>query len=539
MKEKRGAICNNIAELSVPGRRYYIMAALSAIIATFGLLSNSSAVVIGAMLVAPLMGPIFGIALGISTGDNTLLRKAVVAELAGAALVVGLAGLFGMIPLRPDFANEILARTHPTTYDIVIALASGLAGAYAILDEKMSAALPGVAMATALVPPLATLGLCLAAGQWQLASGAFLLFLANLVAIEFAATVVFSAAGVAELSIVQNERIPGLIKRFGLSVVILTIMTVFMTQTLVQAIGEQTFGKQLRTALNQQLAQMAGARLSDVLYEKTADELKVVAVVLTPQEFSPERVGLMEKRLEKDLDLHCELIIRSLISKDADQNGPVFISEEELLRRKQVARENEYMNRLSKALSEELNVIPGVQLVDILRNGEGENQIITATVRAPDPITPRQVRELEDKLKPLLSTNARLLVRSVITKEADDERFLYEKTEEAQLLEGPDVELLQKLEEVLTAELEKNVKGAVLNEVQFRRDEEGLFVFAVTRTPFTISPRTVKKIERRLQTDVEPDLRLIVRSIVAGDVSADDYVVFDEKVLNNAKDREE
>lgn len=515
------------------------MAALSAIIATFGLLSNSSAVVIGAMLVAPLMGPIFGIALGISTGDNTLLRKAVVAELAGAALVVGLAGLFGMIPLRPDFANEILARTHPTTYDIVIALASGLAGAYAILDEKMSAALPGVAMATALVPPLATLGLCLAAGQWQLASGAFLLFLANLVAIEFAATVVFSAAGVAELSIVQNERIPGLIKRFGLSVVILTIMTVFMTQTLVQAIGEQTFGKQLRTALNQQLAQMAGARLSDVLYEKTADELKVVAVVLTPQEFSPERVGLMEKRLEKDLDLHCELIIRSLISKDADQNGPVFISEEELLRRKQVARENEYMNRLSKALSEELNVIPGVQLVDILRNGEGENQIITATVRAPDPITPRQVRELEDKLKPLLSTNARLLVRSVITKEADDERFLYEKTEEAQLLEGPDVELLQKLEEVLTAELEKNVKGAVLNEVQFRRDEEGLFVFAVTRTPFTISPRTVKKIERRLQTDVEPDLRLIVRSIVAGDVSADDYVVFDEKVLNNAKDREE
>jgi len=515
------------------------MAALSAIIATFGLLSNSSAVVIGAMLVAPLMGPIFGIALGISTGDNTLLRKAVVAELAGAALVVGLAGLFGMIPLRPDFANEILARTHPTTYDIVIALASGLAGAYAILDEKMSAALPGVAMATALVPPLATLGLCLAAGQWQLASGAFLLFLANLVAIEFAATVVFSAAGVAELSIVQNERIPGLIKRFGLSVVILTIMTVFMTQTLVQAIGEQTFGKQLRTALNQQLAQMAGARLSDVLYEKTADELKVVAVVLTPQEFSPERVGLMEKRLEKDLDLHCELIIRSLISKDADQNGPVFISEEELLRRKQVARENEYMNRLSKALSEELNVIPGVQLVDILRNGEGENQIITATVRAPDPITPRQVRELEDKLKPLLSTNARLLVRSVITKEADDERFLYEKTEEAQLLEGPDVELLQKLEEVLTAELEKNVKGAVLNEVQFRRDEEGLFVFAVTRTPFTISPRTVKKIERRLQTDVEPDLRLIVRSIVAGDVSADDYVVFDEKVLNNAKDGEE
>ncbi len=539
MKEKRGAICNNIAELSVPGRRYYIMAALSAIIATFGLLSNSSAVVIGAMLVAPLMGPIFGIALGISTGDNTLLRKAVVAELAGAALVVGLAGLFGMIPLRPDFANEILARTHPTTYDIVIALASGLAGAYAILDEKMSAALPGVAMATALVPPLATLGLCLAAGQWQLASGAFLLFLANLVAIEFAATVVFSAAGVAELSIVQNERIPGLIKRFGLSVVILTLMTVFVTQTLVQAIGEQKFGKQLRTALNQQLAQMAGARLSDVLHEKTADELKVVAVVLTPQEFSPERVGWMEKRLEKDLGLPCELIIRSLISKDADKSGPVFVSEEELLRRKEVARENEYMNRLSKALSEESSVIPGVQLVDILRNGEGENQIITATVRAPDPITPRQVRELEDKLKPLLSTNARLLVRSVITKEADDERFLYEKTEEAQLLEGPDVELLRKLEEVLTAELEKNVKGAVLNEVQFRRDEEGLLVFAVTRTPFTISPRTVKKIERRLQTDVEPDLRLIVRSIVAGDVSADDYVVFDEKVLNNAKDREE
>lgn len=167
------------------------MVCLSTIIAAYGLLSNSTAVVIGAMLVAPLMGPIFGIALGLSIGDNRLLREATSSELLGVLLSVGLAALIGIATLQPDLGPEIIARTRPTIYDVLIALASGLAGAYAIADERISPALPGVAIATALVPPLATCGICLSAGFWDGARGAMLLFLVNLLAIEFAAGIIF------------------------------------------------------------------------------------------------------------------------------------------------------------------------------------------------------------------------------------------------------------------------------------------------------------------------------------------------------------
>jgi len=134
--EARDRARQRIIEPSQPTGAYYLLVCLSAIIATFGLLANSTAVVIGAMLVAPLMGPIFGIALSLATGNRKLLKIALLAEIVGIILAVGLPTLIGLIPLRPDFGTEILARTQPTIYDVLIALASGLAGAYALMDER-------------------------------------------------------------------------------------------------------------------------------------------------------------------------------------------------------------------------------------------------------------------------------------------------------------------------------------------------------------------------------------------------------------------
>ena len=142
-QEQRRVIYQKITDLSSPSPSFHLMVCLSTIIAAFGLLSNSVAVVIGAMLVAPLMGPIFGIALSLSTGNSSLLRRALVAEIIGIMMAVGLSYIIGLVPIRPDFGSEILARTQPTIYDIIVALASGLAGAYALVDEKISPALPG------------------------------------------------------------------------------------------------------------------------------------------------------------------------------------------------------------------------------------------------------------------------------------------------------------------------------------------------------------------------------------------------------------
>ena len=155
-------------------------------IASLGLNVNSPAVVIGAMLVSPLMGPIMGLGLGMATNDLSLLKKALLNY--SFALFVGLAastGYFFLSPLK-DASAEILARTSPNVYDVLIALFGGFAGILAICSKKRANVVPGVAIATALMPPLCTAGFGFANGNLNYALGALYLFIINTVFIAFA-----------------------------------------------------------------------------------------------------------------------------------------------------------------------------------------------------------------------------------------------------------------------------------------------------------------------------------------------------------------
>ncbi|MEZ5298265.1 MAG: DUF389 domain-containing protein [Ilumatobacteraceae bacterium] len=151
--------------------RYAVMLTLSAVIATAGLSADSGAVVIGAMLVAPLMTPIVGFVAAISLN---MPRRALIAS----AVVVGstiwtIAVALGVAAILPDtpLGGEVLARTAPDVRDLLVALAAGVAGTWATARVNVSAALPGVAIAAALVPPLATVGLTIHAGEMQYAEG--------------------------------------------------------------------------------------------------------------------------------------------------------------------------------------------------------------------------------------------------------------------------------------------------------------------------------------------------------------------------------
>ncbi|MGD8634643.1 MAG: amino acid permease, partial [Anaerolineales bacterium] len=148
-----------------PDTDFFVMMGLSAVIATYGLLQGSTAVIIGAMLVAPLFTPILALSLAIVQGDIRLLRLAIEAALKGIVLAVGLAvALSALSPLRV-VTSEIAVRTSPNLFDLAVALASGAAGAYALAREDVAAALPGVAIAAALVPPLGVIGVGLALGD--------------------------------------------------------------------------------------------------------------------------------------------------------------------------------------------------------------------------------------------------------------------------------------------------------------------------------------------------------------------------------------
>ena len=206
---ERAEIYARIRRDARPKTPFYVLITLSTIIAGLGLIVDSPAVVIGAMLVAPLMSPIIGTGLAIVLGDVRFLRLAVGAVLRGVLLALLVGILTGFTAINRPFSNELLARTQPSLYDLGIALFSGAAAAYALSFSQAAGALPGVAIAAALVPPLATAGIALVAGLAALASGqmldgraflgdslgALLLFATNFIAISTAAAFVFFVLG--------------------------------------------------------------------------------------------------------------------------------------------------------------------------------------------------------------------------------------------------------------------------------------------------------------------------------------------------------
>ncbi len=174
-----------------PDIDFFVMMALAAAIATLGLVLSNPAVIIGAMLVAPLMSAVLGVGLGVVQGDLRLLRVAGETVLQGIILAVVVALFMAWVMPGVSPTAEILGRTSPSLLDLAVALTSGAAGAYALCRKDVSASLPGVAIAAALVPPLTTIGIGLALGSGRIAGGASLLFLTNLVAISIAGGLIF------------------------------------------------------------------------------------------------------------------------------------------------------------------------------------------------------------------------------------------------------------------------------------------------------------------------------------------------------------
>ncbi|CAN5691173.1 DUF389 domain-containing protein [soil metagenome] len=189
--------------------RFTILQSLAVLIALFGLLTNSAAVVIGAMLVAPLMRPVLSVAatlvMGLPVRQGASFTIVVVASAGSVFLAWAITEL---LPLsETNIPGEILARTEPTLLDLGIALAAGAAGAYALVRREVSDALPGVAVAVALVPPLATVGATFALGRPDLSWGALLLYLTNLAAIVLIGAVVFILTGfVPRAQIIRAEQ---------------------------------------------------------------------------------------------------------------------------------------------------------------------------------------------------------------------------------------------------------------------------------------------------------------------------------------------
>lgn len=255
--------------------RYAFMILMSAGIAMLGLLLSSPAVVIGAMLISPLMGPIIALGFGLATFDWPEIRSAAVALIAGVLVAILFCALIVLLSPIQNVTNEIAARTRPNLFDLVVALFSALAGAYAMVRGR-EGTIVGVAIATALMPPLAVVGFGLATANWTVFGGALLLFFTNLMTIALAAAMVARFYGFGTHLSPQHTMLQTVI-----AVTVFVALAAPLGLALRQIAWESVASRQAREVVAGQFP--GDARLTQVDVDFGRDPIRMSAVVLTPE----------------------------------------------------------------------------------------------------------------------------------------------------------------------------------------------------------------------------------------------------------------
>ncbi|MGH1487990.1 MAG: DUF389 domain-containing protein [Acidimicrobiales bacterium] len=182
--------------------RFFTLMTFASVIASMGVITDSTAVVIGAMLIAPLMTPLMGMAVSLVMGWPRRLGQSALIAFGGIVLAIGIGAFLGLIAptlIDPTTNTQILSRATPTMLDLLTAVAAGAAGAYGLSRPDVSDALPGVAIAISLVPPLAVVGIAYSQGDWGAGNGALLLFSTNMLAILIVGGLTFIVTGVAPI----------------------------------------------------------------------------------------------------------------------------------------------------------------------------------------------------------------------------------------------------------------------------------------------------------------------------------------------------
>lgn len=323
-KEVRTEVRSTIRHMAEANAAYFAMNGLAAVVAAYGLFADSTAVVIGAMLIAMLLGPIMGMALAMVDGNVRLLKSALIAEGLGVIMVLLIGIVLGRIHIDLEITNEIIVRTRPNLLDLMIAVAGGAAGAFATASPRVSAGVVGAAIATALLPPLTVVGICLSRGLFSEASGAFLLFLTNLVAIQCSASFVLYLFGYHHVTHRAADD-KGYVRRLVLDGALFLVLACFLYFQLADAIRQQAFERRVREVLVRQLTRIPGANLAEVKFVHDRDAEVIVALVRAPNSITPQQTAVLEEELTKVTDREIDLHVRSLITKETTAEGYLHV----------------------------------------------------------------------------------------------------------------------------------------------------------------------------------------------------------------------
>lgn len=308
---------------------FLLMNILAATIASYGLLANSPAIIIGAMIVAMLLGPITGVALALVDSNLKLLRQGLTTLLVGSIAVIITSFIIGYSLDSIPLTSEIVARTTPNLLDLMVALAGGAAGAYATISPRLSVAFVGVAIATALVPPLCAASILFAHGEFFLSMGAVLLTFTNMVAIQFSSSIVFWLCGFHKLSQQRSSSLLLFFKQNSVSLILLGLLALFLTSSLNDLINKQLFETTVRQSLKKMIEREPGNFMVETRFEKKDNNsLIVIAVIRGSKPPTFKQVANMQEHLPHTQDnLSIELRIRFVKVLIINRSGYLYNSE--------------------------------------------------------------------------------------------------------------------------------------------------------------------------------------------------------------------
>jgi uncharacterized hydrophobic protein (TIGR00271 family) len=292
----------DLLEESTLNLNYLVLILGSCVIATLGLLSNSAAVIIGAMIIAPLMLPIRGLAFGALEGNVVLFRKGLMAVVVGTILAIVLAWFLGSLVRLPDFGSEVLARSKPTLLDLGIAVAAGGISGFAKVQPKVSGTLAGTAIAVALMPPICVVGLGLSQANWSLSRGASLLYLTNLLGITLSCMLTFVMAGYTPLYRAH--------KALGWALALTAILLIPLGVSFAELIRQAQLEASLKRALLNRTITFRRVELikSDTNWLTKPPEVRLT--VRSSQVLTPKQVQLLEAFVEKEMGQKFTLIFQ-------------------------------------------------------------------------------------------------------------------------------------------------------------------------------------------------------------------------------------
>ncbi len=268
---------------------YIVLILLSTLLASLGLFANSVAIVIGAMLLAPLMSPLISFSMGLLRGENKLLINSMIKIVIGISLAVLASSLLTLVLPQVDLSNEIKSRIHPNLIDLGVAIISGIAAAYTKAHKELLNSIAGVAIAVALVPPLAVAGIGLGRGELYIFEGALLLFITNLIGITLSSVLTFQFLGFSNT--VKNK------KSLGFIVISLILLSYPLYRTYSDSLQRYQFSKSLQ---NQEIVINKKPILVENAVIEYQNNMNIINLtIVLKQTLSNEELQLLKAKIEQ------------------------------------------------------------------------------------------------------------------------------------------------------------------------------------------------------------------------------------------------